>query len=386
VNNKPGAIIVEGHVQGLSNTRALGEAGVPVIVLDTHNCIARHSKYCKDFYKCPDYLSNEFIDFLIDLCKEKNLQGWSIFPSNDHIIFKLSENLDRIGKFYKTTIPPPGLLQKIYNKEKLLREAEKVDIPCPVTFYPEKSNVGEIRLKFPVITKGKFGLTFSKTFGRKVFFAKDKKQLKEQFVFLERKTDLTNTFVQEIIPDVGYNKTISFTAFCIKGELKTFWIGQKIREHPWTFGTATYTQSIYNQVVYEQSLKLLRQLNYTGICEVEYLYHPVEEKYMLIEINPRTWLWVALAKANGVNYALYAYNYLNGIETNYPHTYEQGVKWRNYWTDLFYSYQAILKGKLNVKTYRNSLKSSVIYAVRSKSDPKPFREMTKMLLALARRR
>ena len=61
---KPGAIIIEGHVQGLSNTRALGEAGIPVIVIDTHNCIARHSRYCKAFYKCPDYLSDEFIELI----------------------------------------------------------------------------------------------------------------------------------------------------------------------------------------------------------------------------------------------------------------------------------------------------------------------------------
>ena len=29
---KKGAVIIEGHVQGLSNTRSLGEAGIPVIV------------------------------------------------------------------------------------------------------------------------------------------------------------------------------------------------------------------------------------------------------------------------------------------------------------------------------------------------------------------
>jgi len=105
--NRLGAIILEGHVQGLSNTRTLGEVGIPVIVLDIQNCIARHSKYCKAFYKCPDFQSDEFIDFLIDLAKEKNLQGWSLFPSNDHIIFNISKNLEKISQFYKTLIPPP---------------------------------------------------------------------------------------------------------------------------------------------------------------------------------------------------------------------------------------------------------------------------------------
>ena len=41
---KNGAIFIEGHVKGLSNTRALGEAGIPVYVLDTAECILRSQK------------------------------------------------------------------------------------------------------------------------------------------------------------------------------------------------------------------------------------------------------------------------------------------------------------------------------------------------------
>ena len=62
-----GAIVIEGHVQGLSNTRSLGELGIPVYVVDTVHCLAQHSKYCKKYYKCPPYHSAEFIDFLLDL-------------------------------------------------------------------------------------------------------------------------------------------------------------------------------------------------------------------------------------------------------------------------------------------------------------------------------
>ena len=41
-----GAIVLEGHVQGLSNTRSLGELGIPIYVLDVVHCLAQHSKYC----------------------------------------------------------------------------------------------------------------------------------------------------------------------------------------------------------------------------------------------------------------------------------------------------------------------------------------------------
>ena len=42
-----GAIVIEGHVQGLSNTRSLGELGIPVYVLDVSHCLAQYSKYCR---------------------------------------------------------------------------------------------------------------------------------------------------------------------------------------------------------------------------------------------------------------------------------------------------------------------------------------------------
>ena len=65
-----GVIIIEGHVQGLSNVRSIGEMGVPVIVVDRNNCIARYSKYCKAFFKCPPFNSDEFAVFLINLAKD----------------------------------------------------------------------------------------------------------------------------------------------------------------------------------------------------------------------------------------------------------------------------------------------------------------------------
>lgn len=386
INYKSGAIVIEGHIQGLSNTRSLGEAGIPVIIVDIHNCIAKYSKYCTGFYICPDYKSPGFIDFLIDLAMKKNLKGWSLIPSNDHIVFNLSQNLERIQKHFKTLAPPPDLLVKIYNKQKLLENAATVDVPTPKTYYPETTDLQSFGLEYPVITKGKYGLTFYKTFGRKAYFADNDLQLKHQLETIAEKVDPGTTFVQEIIPDVGTNKTISYTAFSINGDVKTHWIGQKLREHPWTFGTATFTESIHNQEVKEYSEKLLKKLNFTGVCEVEFLYHPVEKKYMLIEINPRTWLWVGLAKANGINFALYAYNYLNGIKANYSDIYEPGLKWRNFWTDSVYSMMAIANGKTSIGAYLKSLNGPIINAVKSKDDPKPFRAMTRMLFTLAARR
>ena len=74
-----GAIVIEGHVQGLSNTRSLGELGIPVYVLDVSHCLACFYVTVDHFYVFFGKLSTQFLcvlfhwivceDFLLLSCK-----------------------------------------------------------------------------------------------------------------------------------------------------------------------------------------------------------------------------------------------------------------------------------------------------------------------------
>jgi len=163
-------------------------------------------------------------------------------------------------------------------------------------------------------------------------------------------------------------------------------MGEKFREHPPQFGTATLAESVYSRVCYEQSALLLKKLNYEGICEVEYLLDPRSGEYKLIEINARTWLWVGLAKACGVNFAKIAWEFVNGLPVEYPQNYTTGLKWRNSLTDGFIVMQSLLKGKLSLKTYFKSLRGKIIPAVYSPRDLKPGLMLLVLSFYLARKR
>lgn len=365
-----GAIIIEGHVQGLSNTRALGEAGIPVYVIDKNICLARFSKYCKKFFICPDFISNEFAPFLIDLAIKENLRGWALIPSNDHAVYSISKNKAELEQYFKIITPELNVVEKIYDKSALLTIAEKLNIPYPKTQY-FKSPLDRVSVGLPLITKGKNGLSFYKAIGNKALLANSEEELRTQLELIDQKFSVDRTFTQELIPYDGTNKTISFTAFCIAGEVKTYWIGEKIREHPIRFGTATFARSIECKQLLESSQKLLKEINYTGVCEVEYLLDPRDKEFKLIEINARTWLWVGLAKACGINYTLMIYNYLNGIDNVYPKHYKIGVNWVNYVTDTPFSLIAILKSKISVKQYFSSFKGKKVDAFFSWKDLKP---------------
>jgi D-aspartate ligase len=370
---KPGAVIIEGHVQGLANTRSLGEAGIPVIVVDTTKCIASYSKYCNKYFRCPDFQTDDFADFLIILARKEDIRGWVLIPSNDHAVYIISKHRERLQKYYKVITPHLDIIEKIYDKSKLFNIAEKLNIPIPVT-QDIKSVYESIngKISYPAITKGRYGLSFYRAIGKKVLVANNENELHHHLQLIDDKIGIDNSITQEIIPYTDDNHTVSYTAFCENGEIKTYWMGEKLREHPLRFGTATYAKSVYIDECHQLSIPLLKALNYTGVCEVEYLYDQRDGKYKFIEINARTWLWVGLAKACGVDYAKIIYDYVNDIALSYPSDYDINKFWINPVSDIAYSFIGIIKRDIHPGNYIYSLfNGKNINALLAKGDVKP---------------
>jgi predicted ATP-grasp superfamily ATP-dependent carboligase len=386
--NIPGAIIIEGHVQGLSNVRSLGEAGIPVYVLDKYRCIASRSNHCKKFFICPDFVSDEFSDFLILLAKKEGIRDWVLIPSNDHAVYSISRNKNKLEEYFKIITPSYDIIKLIYNKENLLNLAKKLEIPIPITFFDPASlvNTENPEIKFPLITRGKFGLSFYIKTKKKAYIAASPKEFKNQIEEIRNKNALDLAFTQNVIYFNGKNKTISFTAFCLNGEVKAYWMGVKLREHPHIFGTATLSKSVYIPDLILSSKIIIKELNYNGVCEIEYINDPADNKYKLIEINARTWLWVGLAKASGVDFAKMIYNHVNEIKQEFPESYQTGLYWMHIWTDLFFSFTGILKGHYKFIDYIKTLFSPKVFAVFSIKDIKPFIFLTFSLIGYIRKR
>ena len=351
-----GVIVIEGHIQGLSNTQSLGINSIPVWVVDTKPCMAKHSKYCNNFVLCPDFNSDSFAQFLVKLAQENEVKDWLLMPSNDHAVNTISKHRAVLLKYYKVLTPDFAVIENIYDKLKLIELAKGINIPTPETYHLNTINSDALKsIKYPVITKGRNGLTFYKKTKKKALIAEDKDSLMNQLHSLEQLMPIDMAFTQGIIQSNGNNKTISFTSFCVDGQIKTFWMGVKLREHPVKFGTATFVKSTYVHEIREHSIKLIKELNYSGICEIEYLQDPADNQYKLIEINPRTWLWVGLARSCGINYAKIAYDFVNDIPITYPQEYSTEKYWYNPITDYVYGLKSIMQKEITFKSFIHSL-------------------------------
>lgn len=338
--HKPGVIIIEGHVQGLANTRLLGVAGIPVIVVDKEDCVARYSKYCKAYYKCPDYLGDDFADFLVRLHRAFGLHDWLLLPSNDHAVHTIARNKARLSKCFKIITEDLDVIEKIYNKRNLLEIAQKADIPIPATVMPDSENPQTVDLRYPILVKGNQGLSFYKRFKHKALIIKCPSELERVWDSQLLGAEPDEYFIQEVIP--YDHKTVSVTVFADRGVIHSYWMGIKLREHPITFGTATCCKSVFEADMLELSRKLITELGFSGVCEIEWLRDSRDNKPKLIEINARTWLWVGLAAKCGVDYPNMIYNYIHDHSLPQPVDYPRDVFWLNIYTDVVYSLRRII--------------------------------------------
>ena len=179
-----------------------------VYVVDTGDCVARYSKYCRKFFKCSDYQSDRLSDFLITLAKQENIQDWLLLPSNDHAVINISKNKDELEKYFKLITPEIDIINKICNKENLLKIALDVGVPIPQSEFHENLSVDTWNLSFPVITKGKNGLSFYKKMGTKALVSSSRQELVENLELIRKQSLLKDSFTQSIIFNTEKNNTL----------------------------------------------------------------------------------------------------------------------------------------------------------------------------------
>lgn len=380
-----GAIVIEGHVQGLSNTRSLGRAGIPVFVLNHgEKCVARYSKYCSRFFVCPPYDSDELALFLIELAGEYSLQGWVVFPSNDHAVLALSRNRALLASVYHLMAPEFEIARQICDKFILMQKAAEAGLQVPATW--SLSMPVPEQVQWPVLMKGRVGLPFYRKMGKKVMVCHNPEEYRDQI----RKFTVAGSdemiMVQEMIPEEINQYTISVGVYCVEGTLKTSWTGIKVRQHPSRFGTATLARSIHDAEAVEYAERIVKALNYSGICEIELIRDPRDGHHKLIEINPRTWLWVELARASGVDLVLLAWQDAMGMSPLFPDHYTANIAWRNFYTDVWFGLGRLIRRESGLKFFIQQMKGKKIPAVWAKDDPRPFLQLTLLLPYLMRSR
>ena len=150
-------------------------------------------------------------------------------------------------------------------------------------------------------------------------------------------------------------------------------IGRRYRQRPMDFGKAsTFVESTYVPELVEYGTRLLEVMNYYGLSEIEFKKDPRDNKFKLLEMNARTWLWHSLAIRCGVDFPYLLYKDMISEKITPVTSFRVNIKWIHIYTDLGVMAKEALKGNMKLRDYISTLRGEKEFAVFSLDDPLPF--------------
>ena len=357
-------IIIGGHVQALGIVRILGKLDFNITILDsTKFNLARHSKFCKNFIK---FKKDNLLNKLVEIGKTKEYQNSIVFPTNDLHVGVLSNNKKLLSEYFTIAADDWSSVEKSYNKRLTYQIASDLNIPIAKTWAPNSLiELKELEIDYPVIIKPAIMHSFYSKLKKKVFVCNNETELISNYNLALSVIPPEEVIVQAIINGGSEHLYSACFLYDKNKEIQSF-VGRRARQHPPDFGNATtFAQIVENDELLNLSRKLLKQIQYTGLCEVEYKYDVITNEYKLLEINPRTWKWHSIAATANINILE---NYVLFLEGK--HSKIDGIPQKASFRHLITDIPTVFRYK-KLGLYKKYPDYPMQYAVWSKSDIKP---------------
>ena len=392
----PKAVVLScsGGSQGdLSVVRTLGREGVPVTVISEYkHSVALVSRYCNEPIYIKGFSSDheKAVDFLIMYAK-KQVKKPVLFPTADPDLAFLSEQKDKLEKYYHFFISSKYIIENFMDKSKFFHLANKHNFSIPFTYTPK--NIDEVievsnKIQYPAILKPSFPPSWSNK--NIQIIVNHKKAVtvnsKDELIGLYKKITEYNKdmVIQEYIHG-GDDDLYSLHIYMDKNsEPVAYFTGRKIRTYPTYAGIGCFVQSIYVEDIIKEGIRMLKQVHYTGVALLQFKRDSRTGEFKLLEVNPRVSSWNLLAYECGINLPFIAYADTVGVEFKKPGRQKEDVKYVYLKNDFkaFLDYRK--NGVWTLGSWLNSLKGKKVYQFYASDDLKPslvtmFRNIKKLI-------
>lgn len=294
---------------GLGIVRALGRHGVPVVgIYRGEDEVGRHSRFCRA-ERLPD-MASERTSYLARL---EDLAGKSgerpvLIPTNDATVALLVEERDRLEARFRFVLPSTDGVLALMDKAEVVAIARRAGVPGPVTV--TASTMSEAiraadEIPVPCIVKPRRPWTEAAARLPKVARLDSKEEIRE--FIRTHEAALPALVFQELIPgeDSDY-------AFCCvyrnaAGVTLAMLSGRAIHRYPPGLGWIASCIAARVPELEEATERVLAEVKYTGLAEIEFKRDRRDGRYKLFEVNTRSWAHNALGPSCGVDFLHLAY-------------------------------------------------------------------------------
>jgi predicted ATP-grasp superfamily ATP-dependent carboligase len=262
------------------------------------------------------------------------------------------------------------VLAPILDKRHQHEVARSIGFPVPATIEPkDEADVAAAsrELRFPVVLKPGYAPEFRRRFRAQVLEARDPEELLRQW-------ELAAPYgpqLSEVIPGGDDTLWTLGSYRDASGQPLASFTGRKLRQWPPRFGTARAAESRWDPELAARCHRLLDALGFHGISQVEVKRDPRDGRDYLIEVNPRSWLWVSLSAAVGVNVPYACHLDALGTPRRWPAGHRDGVRWTLMAKHLAASAREVRRGQWGARALLSSLRPPFVDGVLDPRDPKP---------------
>jgi predicted ATP-grasp superfamily ATP-dependent carboligase len=163
----------------------------------------------------------------------------------------------------------------------------------------------------------------------------------------------------------------SYAAICRDGEPVASLVALRRRQHPANYGTGTFVETVENNVVEAQAVRLLQATGYSGMIEMEFKHDARDGSFKLLDVNPRLWTWNSIGTVSGVDFPLTMWRLTQGESPSCMRA-RVGGHWMYLSRDFPEACKEIIAGKLSPIDYLRSFGRPITFATFALDDPKPW--------------
>ena len=368
----PGALVVGGDYQGLGIIRSLGRRGIPTCVIDDEQSIGRFSRYATYADRVEDLRDGSVaVEATLAAVERFGLHGWVLYPTRDEHVAAFALARERLGNVLRVPTPPWESVRWVYDKRNTYELAERIGIPTPRSWVVDGvEGLRTVEGEPPWAVKPAIKDHFVYATKAKAWRADTREELHQLVARASELVGPQEVIVQELIPGSGESQQ-AYCAFFRDGEAVASMVVERRRQHPPEFGRAsTYVRTIESTRLEEWSCRLLREIDYYGLVEVEYKVDPRDGKPKLLDINARTWGYHTLGACAGVDFPYLLYRDQVGAPVTYGRA-VLGRTWLRLATDLPVGALEVSHRQIRLRDYLRTLWTASTEAVFARDDPVP---------------
>jgi D-aspartate ligase len=293
-----GFLLTTGNFLGtLAAARDLGRHGIAVVLADAiAGTVTAHSRFVARDLRCPPIAAPDaWAEWMLDFGRRE--PGHVLYPTTDNVCWLLEKYGDALSRYFYLYAPRRGATYELLNKKRLHAHCLALGIDQPALWTPAEALAAPADLRYPVLAKpqAQAGMRVNV----KGMVAHDESQLRgvlQQFAsrygyrpeMLAYDPGLADVMVQAFHEEAAEHIYSLAGFYAPEHNVYLLRASQKVLQQPLRVGLGLCFES---RPVHPEPARQLRQLmdalGYRGAFEVEFIHLASENRFLLIDFNPR---------------------------------------------------------------------------------------------------